>query len=179
MEQVQQLEEIRDTRPNAKPPRGVRCKVRVENTNSQQQVSGYLVPPGVSELVILKKDLPIVMGLVESEPEKLKMAHEVAALAYKTALEKFLKGVPAAQVANKTAEFDAEWPGTPQSEFRRLTGGARDAMPFISAKVIEDDLPEAVDEDRMAVERVHAQTMGREIRAALNETAQDRHSQKR
>jgi hypothetical protein len=166
-QQVQQLEEIRDTRPNAKVQRGLRCRVRITNTNSQQQIPGHLVPHGVSECVINKKDLPAVMSLLEPEPEKLELACKIAAEKRKVALSRHMTGVPASHVAAKEAEFEAQWAVTPQGEYRNLTGGLRDPMPFSSVEVLDDNMPESVDEDRMAVERVHAQVIGDAIRNAV------------
>ena len=158
--------EYRDTRKDAKLEKGLRAKIRLTCITGSQMVPGWEVPQGTHEITVNTRVVSQIREhMLETEPAMWEAAQTQARAAKERARCEATNGAVGRDKDLADSQFEATYTDTPQAAFRRLTG--RDLKPFMSLEVLESDIAELVDEEKLATETAHATAIAAAVAKAM------------
>lgn len=176
MQTSEQVVELRPITDRMKFDQGdLLCKVEIDcRTAYFPAPCGYLVGFGKQIVTVRKRDIPLLMAQVETE------SHEIAAAQrrFEIGLEKYLnencEGVEASNREERREALKAEYALSMEAIFERDVG--RSIKPFVSVKVLEENLPVPADEASFEQQNAIAAAVAKAVAQAIAGTNQQKKS---
>lgn len=179
MQTTEQIPELQPITDRMKFEQGqLLCKVEIDCRTAYYAIPcGHLVGFGKQIVTVRKSDVPLLMAQVETEPEEIKAAQR----RYDIGLEKYLdencEGIDAGYRAARREQLKAEYALSMEAIFYRDTG--RNIKPFISVRLLEDNIPIPADAAASEQQNSIAAEVAKAVATALAGLIQPNQQQKK
>jgi hypothetical protein len=133
------------------------CKVEVDCRPAYHALPcGYVAGHGKNIAIVRRRDLPQLMAQIEPEPQEIVAAQRRYDRELDEYLRKNCEGVEPSEIPKRRAVLAAEFAMSMEMIFQRDMG--RSIKPFVSVKVLEENI--SVPEDEASVEQQNAIAVG-------------------